>query len=174
MKYLIFSAALLMGMVPQSIHAQFGGRATHGSQGGVRHIQISMPQLRMLIREVVREAVRDSNHARPNNSARTTEKTIDQITSMVERRLALRAPFRIIRKAPRVAGCEAARVGAVIAPELSSANHGTRGFIKSNAKAPSGSWLKIFANKPNAQARPLCYTVPPCRQPFITVQVAVG
>ena len=51
---------------------------------------------------------------------------------------------------------------------------GTRGiYLRAIAKAPSGSWLKIFANKPNAQARPLCYTAPPCRQPFITVLVAV-
>ena len=104
MKYLIFSTALMMGMAPQSIHAQFGGRATHGSQGGVHHIQISMPQLRMLIRDVVREAVRDSNHARPNNSVRTTEKTIDQITSTVERRLALRAPLRIVRESTENGG----------------------------------------------------------------------
>jgi hypothetical protein len=104
MKYLFFSAALLMGMDPQSTHAQFGGRATHGSQGGSRNFQVSMPQLRILIREVVTEVVRDSNRNFSENSVRTTEKTIDQLTTGVERRLALRAPIRIVRESAESGG----------------------------------------------------------------------
>ncbi len=89
--------ALLIAAAPQT-QAQFGGRATHGSQGGARNFQISMPQLRMLIREVVREVAREANSHRPQTSTGVTEKTIDQLTSTVERRLALRAPLRVVRE----------------------------------------------------------------------------
>ena len=104
MKYLIFSAALLIGMAPQSIHAQFGGRATHGSQGGSRNFQVSMPQLRILIREVAREVVRETHTARAGATSRSTKKTIDQLTSAVERRLALRAPLRLVRNSTESGG----------------------------------------------------------------------
>lgn len=97
MKYMILMAALLIAAAPQT-QAQFGGRATHGSQGGARNFQISMPQLRMLIREVVREVVRETSSHRPQASTGVTEKTIDQLTSAVERRLALRAPLRVVRE----------------------------------------------------------------------------
>ena len=63
MRYLILTVALLIGVVPETVQAQIGGRATHGSHGGTRNFQISMPQLRLLIREVVREVVRET-HAR--------------------------------------------------------------------------------------------------------------
>ena len=133
MKYLIFSAALLMGMVPQSIHAQFGGRATHGSQGGSRNFQVSMPQLRILIREVVTEVVRDSNRNFSENSVRTTEKTIDQLTTGVERRLALRAPFRIVRESADSGGLRGREGGGSDRPRVVERKPWEReGFIKSN------------------------------------------
>jgi len=133
MKYLIFSAALLMGMVPQSIHAQFGGRATHGSQGGSRNFQVSMPQLRILIREVVTEVVRDSNRNFSGNSVRTTEKTIDQLTTGVERRLALRAPFRIVRESAESGGLRGREGGGSDRPRVVERKPWEReGFIKSN------------------------------------------
>ena len=133
MKYLIFSAALLMGMVPQSIHAQFGGRATHGSQGGTRNFQVSMPQLRILIREVVTEVVRDSNRNFSENSVRTTEKTIDQLTTGVERRLALRAPFRIVRESAESGGLRGREGGGSDRPRVVERKPWEReGFIKSN------------------------------------------
>lgn len=133
MKYLIFSAALLMGMVPQSIHAQFGGRATHGSQGGTRNFQVSMPQLRILIREVVTEVVRDSNRNFSENSVRTTEKTIDQLTTGVERRLALRAPFRIVRESAESGGLRGREGGGNDRPRVVERKPWEReGFIKSN------------------------------------------
>ena len=133
MKYLIFSAALLMGMVPQSIHAQFGGRATHGSQGGSRNFQVSMPQLRILIREVVTEVVRDSNHNFSKNSVRTSEKTIDQLTTGVERRLALRAPFRIVRESAESGGLRGREGGGSDRPRVVERKPWEReGFIKSN------------------------------------------
>ena len=133
MKYLIFSAALLMGMVPQSIHAQFGGRATHGSQGGTRNFQVSMPQLRILIREVVTEVVRDSNHNFSKNSVRTSEKTIDQLTTGVERRLALRAPLRIVRESAESGGLRGREGGGSDRPRVVERKPWEReGFIKSN------------------------------------------
>ena len=133
MKYLIFSAAFLMGMVPQSIHAQFGGRATHGSQGGTRNFQVSMPQLRILIREVVTEVVRDSNRNFSENSVRTTEKTIDQLTTGVERRLALRAPFRIVRESAESGGLRGREGGGSDRPRVVERKPWEReGFIKSN------------------------------------------
>ena len=133
MKYLIFSAALLMGMVPQSIHAQFGGRATHGSQGGTRNFQVSMPQLRILIREVVTEVVRDSNRNFSENSVRTTEKTIDQLTTGVERRLALRAPFRIVRESAESGGLRGHEGRGSDRPRVVERKPWEReGFIKSN------------------------------------------
>ena len=133
MKYLIFSAALLMGMVPQSIHAQFGGRATHGSQGGTRNFQVSMPQLRILIREVVTEVVRDSNRNFSENSVRTTEKTIDQLTTGVERRLALRAPFRIVGESAESGGLRGREGGGSDRPRVVERKPWEReGFIKSN------------------------------------------
>ena len=61
MRYLILTVALLIGVVPETVQAQIGGRATHGSHGGTRNFQISMPQLRLLIREVVREVVRETH-----------------------------------------------------------------------------------------------------------------
>ena len=133
MKYLIFSAALLMGMVPQSVHAQFGGRATHGSQGGSRNFQVSMPQLRILIREVVTEVVRDSNRNFSGNSVRTTEKTIDQLTTAVERRLALRAPLRIVRESGESGGLRGREGGGSDRPRVVERKPWEReGFIKSN------------------------------------------
>jgi len=133
MKYLIFSAALLMGMAPQSIHAQFGGRATHGSQGGSRTFQVSMPQLRILIREVVTEVVRDSNRNFSENSVRTTEKTINQLTTGVERRLALRAPFRIVRESAESGGLRGREGGGSDRPRVVERKPWEReGFIKSN------------------------------------------
>ena len=133
MKYLIFSAALLMGMVPQSVHAQFGGRATHGSQGGSRNFQVSMPQLRILIREVVTEVVRDSNRNFSGNSVRTSEKTIDQLTTAVERRLALRAPLRIVRESGESGGLRGREGGGSDRPRVVERKPWEReGFIKSN------------------------------------------
>ena len=133
MKYLIFSAALLMGMVPQSVHAQFGGRATHGSQGGSRNFQVSMPQLRILIREVVTEVVRDSNRNFSGNSVRTSEKTIDQLTTAVERRLALRAPLRIVRESAESGGLRGREGGGSDRPRVVERKPWEReGFIKSN------------------------------------------
>ena len=133
MKYLIFSAALLISMVPQSIHAQFGGRATHGSQGGSRNVQVSMPQLRILIREVVTEVVRDSNRNFSGNSVRTTEKTIDQLTTAVERRLALRAPLRIVRESAESGGLRGREGGGSDRPRVVERKPWEReGFIKSN------------------------------------------
>ena len=133
MKYLIFSAALLMGMVPQSIHAQFGGRATHGSQGGSRNFQVNMPQLRILIREVVTEVVRDSNRNFSGNSVRTSEKTIDQLTTAVERRLALRAPLRIVRESGESGGLRGREGGGSDRPRVVERKPWEReGFIKSN------------------------------------------
>ena len=122
-----------MGMVPQSIHAQFGGRATHGSQGGTRNFQVSMPQLRILIREVVTEVVRDSNRNFSENSVRTTEKTIDQLTTGVERRLALRAPFRIVRESAESGGLRGREGGGNDRPRVVERKPWEReGFIKSN------------------------------------------
>jgi len=144
MKYLIFSAALLMGMVPQSIHAQFGGRATHGSQGGTRNFQVSMPQLRILIREVVTEVVRDSNRNFSENSVRTTEKTIDQLTTGVERRLALRAPFRIVRESAESGGLRGREGGGSDRPRVVERKPWEReGFIKSNRE---GSQRQLAEN----------------------------
>lgn len=133
MKYLIFSAALLISIVPQSIHAQFGGRATHGSQGGSRNFQVSMPQLRILIREVVTEVVRDSNRNISGNSVRTTEKTIDQLTTAVERRLALRAPLRIVRESAESGGLRGREGGGSDRPRVVERKPWEReSFIKSN------------------------------------------
>ena len=120
-------------MDPQSIHAQFGGRATHGSQGGSRNFQVSMPQLRILIREVVTEVVRDSNRNFSENSVRTTEKTIDQLTTGVERRLALRAPFRIVRESADSGGLRGREGGGSDRPRVVERKPWEReGFIKSN------------------------------------------
>ena len=125
-----------MGMVPQSIHAQFGGRATHGSQGGTRNFQVSMPQLRILIREVVTEVVRDSNRNFSENSVRTTEKTIDQLTTGVERRLALRAPFRIVRTSAESGGLRGREGGGSDRPRVVERKPWEReGFIKSNRES---------------------------------------
>jgi len=133
MNYLIFSAALLMSMAPQSTHAQFGGRATHGSQSGSRNFQVSMPQLRILIREVVSEVVRDSNRNFSENSVRTTEKTIDQLTTGVERRLALRAPIRIVRESAESGGLRGHEARGSDRPRGVERKPWEReGFIKSN------------------------------------------
>ena len=104
MRYLILTVALLIGVLPETVQAQIGGRATHGSHGGTRNFQISMPQLRLLIREVVREVVRETHTSRAGATSRSTEKTIDQLTSAVERRLALRAPLRLVRNSTESGG----------------------------------------------------------------------
>ena len=100
MRYLILTAALVIGVAPETVQAQFGGRATHGSQGGTRNFQTSMPQLRLLIRDVVRE----THTTRAGATSRITEKTINQLSSAVERRLALRAPLRLVRNSTESGG----------------------------------------------------------------------
>ena len=158
MRYLILTVALLIGVVPETVQAQIGGRATHGSHGGTRNFQISMPQLRLLIREVVREVVRETHTSRAGATSRSTKKTIDQLTSAVERHRLCGPLCDWFETALKVVDCVVVKEVAIPNQQaVVSASHGNvMNFSLATAKASGAKQRKIGANIPSAPSNLPC------------------
>ena len=84
---------LALMLMPLDAEAQTSGRAG-GSRDGIRGGSISKTRLKSLMKEVVVKVMRESD---PRAALPRAE--VDRAVTLVEQRLALRAPLRIVEEA---------------------------------------------------------------------------